>query len=145
MKRPSRVTCFMETAKLWSERGTCPRGIVGAVLVKKGRIISIGYVGSPRGEPHCIDVGCLIDSPEEGCSRTIHAEINCILFAAREGISTEGTTLYITLSPCFRCSQVLYAAGVKEVIYLEEYRDRRGPEFLKEHGVKVSQYVDVLE
>jgi len=144
MKRPSRVTCFMETAKIWSERGTCPRGVVGVVLVRDNRIISIGYVGSPPGEVHCYERGCLIRSQEEGCIRTIHAEINAILFAARQGISTEGTALYTTLSPCFRCCQVILSAGISEVIYLEEYRDKVGLEYLKERGVKVSQYADVM-
>lgn len=145
MKRPSRAYCFMETAEIWSKRGTCPRGIVGVVLVKDNRIISIGYVGSPPNEGHCYDIGCLIRSPEEGCIRTIHAEINAILFAARQGISTEGTTLYTTLSPCFRCCQVILSARISEVIYLNEYRDTLGLEYLKEHGVQVSQYMDVMK
>jgi len=144
MKRPSREKCLMETARIWSERGTCPRGTVGVVLVRDNRIISIGYAASPPRESHCIDIGCLIRSSEEGCIRTVHAEINAILFAARQGISTEGTTLYTTLSPCFRCCQVILSAGISEVIYLEEYRDKIGLEYLRERGVKVSQYVDEI-
>ena len=138
--RPPKDYCLMETAVVWSRRSTCPRGSVGAVLAMGTRIISIGYGGPPPGEPHCTEVGCLIEDPKEGCIRTIHAEINAIGFAARYGISTEGSTMYVTLSPCFRCSQAILAAGVKKLVYMMPYRDTRGIDFLSGKGVEVVKF-----
>ncbi|MCL6542080.1 MAG: dCMP deaminase family protein [Roseiflexus sp.] len=140
MQRPTRYDCLMETARIWAKRGTCPRAEVGAVIEKNGRIISIGYVGAPMGSLHCSDLGCLIYSESEGCVRGIHAEINAIGFAARNGIPTEGSTLHVTVSPCLRCSQAIIAAGIIKVVYDEEYRDLRGIEYLKQNGVYVGQY-----
>lgn len=138
----------MRTAHLFSERSTCNRGQVGAVLVKDKRIIATGYNGAPPGMPHCIDVGCdeLIlwelkgnDTYEEvnlGCQRTVHAEANAILYAARHGISTDGTTMYCTYSPCERCVLLMSSAGIKKIIYDKPYRATPF-ELLTKLGIKV--------
>ena len=110
---------FMAIAELASKRATCPRRSVGAVLVKNKRIIATGYNGSPPGQPHCIDVGCLM--VDGHCIRTIHAEENAIVFCARAGIPVEGATLYITSSPCQHCAKVIIASGITEVVYGDEY------------------------
>ncbi len=135
---------FMRTAILFAERSTCRRKKVGAVLVKDKRIISTGYVGSPSGHMHCIDFGldCLI-GPNGGCVRTIHAEINAVLFAAKNGISTHGTILYCTLSPCIDCAKMLISAGISKVFYYEEYRDKYPISILQNSGIDTINYINI--
>jgi dCMP deaminase len=116
---------FMRMAELVSQRGTCPRAKVGALLVKDRRIVSMGYNGAPPGFKHCTEVGC--DIPEDfnanpGCMRTIHGEANAIAFAARYGIITAGTTMYCTYSPCKKCAELLLSAGIIRFVYNREYR-----------------------
>ena len=74
-----------------------------------------------------------------GCRNATHAEANALAFAARQGISTDGATLYVTVSPCLDCSRLLIAAGIVTVIYEEEYRDDRGIELLRRAGVITSR------
>ncbi len=125
---------FMSIAELASKRATCTRKSVGAVLVRDKRIIATGYNGSPPGQPHCIDAGCLM--VDGHCIRTIHAEENAIVFCARAGIPTENSVLYITSSPCQHCAKVIIASGIKEVVYGDEYwASEHAKEFLK--GSKV--------
>jgi len=139
--RPSREWCLMETARIWAKRGTCLRAEVGSVLEKEGRIISLGYVGSSPGKDHCLDKGCLMDKNIKGCVRGTHSEINVIGFAARYGISTEGSTLYVTVSPCLGCSQAILASGIKKVVYLRKYRDLSGIENLKRNNIIVEEFL----
>lgn len=125
----------MRAAHLFAERSTCNRGQVGAVLVKDDRIISTGYNGAPSGMPHCTEVGCdeLVLYEDRGsdgwdkevnlgCQRTIHAEANVILYAARHGISTEGASIYCTHSPCERCVLLLANAGIAKIVWDKPYR-----------------------
>ena len=77
-------------------------------------------------------------------SIVIHAEINAISFAARYGIPLEGTTMYITMSPCSECAKAIIQAGIKEVVYYNEYKDTNGISFLKENGIKIRQYKGVI-
>lgn len=121
VERPSRDRTLMEVARVFSKRSTC-KVKVGAVLVKEGRVISTGYNGSPPGQPHCVDEGCILDNTHR-CTRTIHAEINVILMAARYGIPTVGTTLYCTTAPCPNCSKLLTNSGIVKVVYEKVYRD----------------------
>ena len=125
MERPDRDRWLMTIAHLVAARGTCPRAKVGALLVKERRIISTGYNGSAPGESHCLDVGCHLN--EAGyCETTIHAEVNCLAQAARLGISTWGTTLYSTYSPCLPCAKLLLSAGVITLVYHHKYHDLSG-------------------
>lgn len=135
MPRIGRHTLNMKVAELMAERSTCTRAKVGCVISVSGRIISTGYAGAPSGVPHCIDVGCEIGS-DGGCSTTLHAEAGAIAFAARKGVVLEGSTLYVTLSPCRSCAKLILTAGIKEVFYRKEYRDTSGIELLKKAGVK---------
>ena len=139
MKRLSINDALMQTAKIWSQRGTCNRKSVGAVIARDTRIISTGYVGSPPGLPHCTDAGCLIDPHTGGCVRTLHAETNAIAFAAAKGLSVERTSLYVTLSPCVSCSKLIVASRISEVYYNEAYRDSSGLDYLLMGGVSVLQ------
>ena len=136
MERISRDEMFCIIAMIVSLRATCERAKIGAVLVKENRIVSIGYNGSPSGSPHCTEAGCLIDE-RGGCKRTVHAEANVIAFAAKNGIETDGTTLYCTVSPCIDCAKLLINSGVKRLVYLEGYRDTSGIELLMNCGVEV--------
>jgi len=123
-------------------RSTCRRAFVGAVAAREGRVKSIGYAGSPPGDPECLDVGCDM-GPAGGCVRTIHAEANTIAWAAREGSSLRDATMYITISPCIVCARLILQAGVKRIVYHCEYRDTSGIDFLRAHGLQVDHLPDL--
>ena len=108
---------FMDIAFMVSERSTCPRLHVGAVLVKNRRIKATGYNGSPMGLPHCDEDGCLMVNNH--CVRTIHAEVNCLLEAAP--VEREGATMYVTHTPCPECQKLIITCGIKRVVYSTEY------------------------
>lgn len=110
-------TYFMDIAFKVSERSTCPRLHVGALLVKDRRIKGTGYNGSPKGLPHCDDAGCLM--ADGHCVRTIHAEVNCLLEVAPD--DRVDASLYITHTPCPECQKLIISCGIKRVIYAEEY------------------------
>lgn len=131
--RPSFHELMMETALIWSRRGTCSRLRVGAVLADRNRILAQGYNGNVSGMNHCPDPH--LDGP---CETAVHAEENVLYFAADRGIATRGTTLYVTHSPCFRCSRGLVNAGIVQVIYGEPYRSLDGVKLLRDAGVKVA-------
>jgi dCMP deaminase len=127
---------LMAVAGILAWRGTCERGSVGAVIAREGRIISTGYVGAPSGIRHCTDGGCEVGT-HGGCVRTVHAEANCIAFAAKYGIPTEGGTLYSTLSPCYECAKIILNSGIRRVVYRDEYRDAKGRELLELAGIEL--------
>lgn len=136
--RITRQDMFTDIIKVLAQRSTCNTRRVGALLAKDNRIISTGYNGPPRGAPHCDEVGCNKDK-NGACIRTVHAEANVIAFAARYGISSEGTTLYTTVAPCFTCAKLIINAGIIAVYYIEEYRMRDGIEALIENGIEVGR------
>lgn len=125
--RPDWDTYFMDIAHVVKSRSNCCRRNVAAVIVKDRRIISTGYNGTPRGVRNCCDGGCArchSDVPSgSGLGECIcsHAEENSITQAAYHGISTKGATIYVTLSPCLMCSKMIINAGIREVVYDEEY------------------------
>lgn len=127
----------MALAEVYSLRATCPRGRIGAVLVREGRPIAAGYNGAPAGLDHCFDAGCETGSGG-GCSRTIHAEANAIAAAAKAGITTEGAELYVTLAPCLSCAQLIINTGVKSVIFRDSYRIEAGIRLLVDAGVHIT-------
>ena len=114
----------MEIAKVVASRGTCDRKYIGAVIVNSAnQILTTGYNGSQPGQPHCSEVGHQMENGH--CIRTIHAEENAILQAARNGTKIDGATLYTTASPCWDCSQQIIRAGIKRIVFGELYRDIR--------------------
>lgn len=119
MTRPSWQTYFRDLARQVATRATCPRKSVGAILVKNGHVQATGYNGSMAGEQHCDDVGCLM--VEGHCARTIHAEVNAVAQAARNGVRLEGAACYVTAKPCWTCLKLLVNSGVKLVWYEEDY------------------------
>lgn len=145
---PSWDEYFMKMAILASERSTCLRRKVGAILVKDKRILSTGYNGAPSGLTHCIDIGCLreklnIPSGEkhELC-RGLHAEQNCIIQAACYGIPIMGSTLYSTTIPCSICSKMLINIKIKKIYYLEGYSDEIAKEMIAEAKIPLVQLGD---
>lgn len=137
MGRISRDKMLMDIALVVKQRSTCLRRQVGAVLALDGRIISTGYNGTPRGVPHCTPNVCNAEKP---CVDTIHAEANTVAFAAQNAISTYGTVLYTTASPCRECAKLLINAGVVEVVYSEEYRDTSPITLLTGVGIRVRRF-----
>lgn len=125
----------MNLAVQAATRSTCPRKHVGAVIVRDKAVLATGYNGSLRGLPHCTDVGCLMDNGH--CVRTVHAEANAILQAARHGVRIEGAEIYVTASPCWDCFKLIANAGLVRVLYGEFYRDERILEFAREAGIQL--------
>jgi dCMP deaminase len=128
----------MGIAELVSQRATCIRRQVGAVLVRDKRIITTGYNGVPAGIRHCSEVGCLreklgVPSGErhELC-RGLHAEQNAIIQAALYGVSLENTILYCTNQPCSICSKMLINVRIKKIIIKSGYADELAAEMLAE-------------
>jgi len=142
-KRKSWDRYFMDICYLVSERSTCLRRKVGAVLVRDKRILCTGYNGAAHGMKHCAEVGCLRDSlgiPAgeriEIC-RGIHAEQNALVQAASFGMNVTGATLYCTHEPCVTCAKMLVNAGIKEFVVAERYPDELGRKLLAEAGLEV--------
>lgn len=108
---------FMDIAMQVKERSTCDRLHVGAVVVKNKRIKSTGYNGSPPGQPHCEDVGCLMI--DEHCKRTIHAEVNAIMECSPA--DRQGATIYVTAQPCMDCAKLIVASGISRVVFAKPY------------------------
>ncbi|MDD7512698.1 MAG: cytidine/deoxycytidylate deaminase family protein [Clostridiales bacterium] len=143
-KRPSWDEYFMGMAKLTSQRSTCLRRKVGAVIVKDKHIIATGYNGAPRGLSHCAELGgCLreeLNVPSgqrhELC-RALHAEQNAIIQAATLGQSIEGASIYITHQPCSICSKMIINAGIDRIVVDEGYPDELATNLLEEAGIKV--------
>jgi len=117
----------MAIAQQVATRSTCDRKHVGAVIARDRMILATGYNGSIRGLPHCDEVGHLMDG--DHCVRTVHAEANAIVQAARSGVRLEGGEIYVTASPCFGCFKLIANAGLVRVVFGEFYRDERIFEF----------------
>lgn len=129
--RPGRDETLMAVAKVYALRSTCNRLHVGAVLAMSGRIISTGYNGPPSNLNHCDHQR---DDPTP-CSEAVHAEANAIAFAARHGLRTEHSTLYVTNQPCLGCAKLIINAGIRRVVYQYEYRDKSGVRLLFEANI----------
>jgi dCMP deaminase len=125
--RPSFDSLFMMNAENMSLRSTCKRLKVGAVLVRDNVPLMSGYNGSISGHDHCTDVGDLMY--ENGCKRTIHAEMNVISQCAKFGIPTNNATMYVTHYPCPECMKHLAQAGIKRVVYQHFYEHRYENDF----------------
>ncbi len=128
-ERPSWDQYFLTITRQVAERSTCNRAKVGAVIVRDKNILASGYNGAPAGLPHCTEVGCLIyqsktptGENEENCYRTIHAEINAIAQAAKNGVSIRDADIYVTHTPCIHCFKVLINTGIKRIFYEKAYK-----------------------
>ena len=125
---------YLEMASVWAKNSYCKRRQVGALLVKDRMIISDGYNGTPSGfENVCED--------ENGVTKpyVLHAEANAISKVAKSGNSSEGATLYVTASPCVECAKLIIQAGIRRVVYRDEYRLTDGIDLLKRAGIIVEK------
>ena len=129
----------MRIAETVATRSTCPRKFVGAVIVRNKTILSTGYNGSIRGMPHCSDVGHMMEN--DHCVATIHAEANAIIQAAKNGVTIESATIYVTASPCWSCFKHIANAGLKRICYREFYRDPRIFEVAQTIGIELVHLV----
>ena len=136
--RPTWHQYFLTITRNVAERSTCTRAKVGAVIVRDKNILATGYNGAPAGMPHCLDVGCLVYTSktpsgevEENCFRTIHAEINAIAQAAKNGASIRDADIYITHTPCIHCVKVLINTGIRRIFYEREYKRATIEELLR--------------
>ena len=141
---------FMEIASMFANHSSCVKRKVGAVLVKDLRILSTGYNGTPSGICNCDEVfknttdlkdgtlpnGIKITHHEFAEQFEIHAEQNCLSFAAKNGVSTKDCTLYITTAPCVNCAKIIIASGITEVVYNEIYKNDYGLKLLKAAKIK---------
>lgn len=149
--RNSQEITFMQIASVLAERSTCRRRQVGAVLVRDNMIIATGHNGAPRGLEHCSDRGWCVrremnvpSGEKHELCRAVHAEQNCIINAARTGVSTMGAHLFTQVSPCPICAKMIVNAGIKKVYFDEYYSDDSGLEILKEAGIElvvISEFV----
>ena len=130
----------MKITEMVASRSTCDRALVGCVLVNRDhRIVSTGYNGSVSGNPHCDDVGHTMRDGH--CIATIHAEMNAILYCAKEGIPTKGTICYVTHFPCLNCTKALIQAGICEIIYKDDYRvDDYAVELFEKNNIPVRKF-----
>ncbi|AFL97722.1 dCMP deaminase family protein [Ornithobacterium rhinotracheale] len=133
-KRNKYDIAYLRMAKIWGQLSYCKRKQVGALIVKDRMIISDGYNGTPSGFENTCE-----DDDNQTKWYVLHAEANAILKVAASTQSCEGATLYITLSPCKECSKLIYQSGIKRVVYIDQYSDTSGLEFLAKAGVEITQ------
>jgi dCMP deaminase len=136
MKNNKYDTKYLEMAKVWSTLSHAKRNKVGALLVKNKTIIADGYNGTPCGfENECEN------EKYETKWYVLHAEANAILKVAKSTQNCEGSTLYLTLSPCKECAKLIVQAGIIRVLYIEKYRDTTGIDFLHKAGILCEQFI----
>ena len=145
-ERPSWHQYFLTITRQVAERSTCLRAKVGAVIVRDKNILATGYNGAPAGMPHCTEAGCLVYQSrtpsgelEENCFRTIHAEINAIAQAAKNGAAIRDADIYVTHTPCIHCFKVLVNTGIRRIFYDREYKRDTLAELLQNTDVKLER------
>jgi|LauGreDrversion4_2_1035121.scaffolds.fasta_scaffold171764_2 dCMP deaminase len=126
---------YLNMALEWAKLSHCTRKQVGALIVKNGMIISDGYNGTPTG----FENSCETEENETHWF-VIHGEANAILKCAKHGQSCQGSTLYLTHSPCKDCSKLILQSGISKLVYMEDYKDLSGLEFLKNAGLEIVKY-----
>jgi dCMP deaminase len=136
-------TYFIEITNVVKKRSTCLRRQVGAVIVKNNNLLASGYNGVPTKITHCSIVGCLRDKlnvpsgqNHELC-RGLHAEQNAIIQAAKHGVNIDGSTIYTNTKPCSICTKMIINAGIRKIVYLNDYNDSLADELLKETKIRL--------
>jgi dCMP deaminase len=130
---------YLRMARIWAENSYCTRRQVGALVVKNKMIISDGYNGTPSGFENVCEDEQNVTKPY-----VLHAEANAITKLARSSNNSEGATIYITASPCIECAKLIIQAGIKRVVYGEQYRLTDGIELLQRAGIEVV-FIDINE
>lgn len=151
--RPSWDEYFMEVANAVAKRATCDRGRSGCVIARDKQILVTGYVGSPKGFPHCDEEGHLMKKliHEDGhtsshCVRTIHAEQNAICQAAKLGVGIQGGTLYCKMTPCRVCAMMIINSGIERVVSEKKYHNgQESEEMLNQAGIKLDYFDESVE
>ncbi len=123
---------YLRMARIWSENSYCRRRKVGALIVKEKMIISDGYNGTPSGFPNICE-----DADDVTFPYVLHAEANAITKVARSNNSSDGSTLYVTASPCVECSKLIIQSGIRRVVFSELYRITDGIDLLRKAGIEV--------
>jgi len=125
---------YLKMAKVWAENSHCKRSQVGCLIVSNRQIISDGYNGTPSGFPNNCE-----DCDNNTLPTVLHAEANAITKIAKSTNSAEGSTLYVTLSPCFDCAKIIIQAGIKRIVYSEVYRKTDSFKLFEEAGIEIKQ------
>ena len=125
---------YLRMAAIWAENSYCQRRKVGALVVKEKMIISDGYNGTPSGFENVCEDAHGVTHPY-----VLHAEANAITKLARSGNNSDQATLYVTASPCIECAKLIIQAGIRRVVYAEQYRLTDGIDLLRRAGVEVEQ------
>lgn len=129
---------YLRMAVEWAKLSHCKRKQVGALIVKDRMIISDGYNGAPTGFDNCCE-----DENGDTFWYVLHAEANAMMKVAKSTHDSNGSTLYITLSPCRNCSKNILQAGIRRVVYHVEYKDRSGLDFLEKAGIELAHIPDL--
>ncbi|KOH46894.1 deoxycytidylate deaminase [Sunxiuqinia dokdonensis] len=125
---------YLKMANIWAQNSYCKRRQVGALLVKDQMIISDGYNGTPSGFENICEDENNVTKPY-----VLHAEANAISKVAKSNNSSEGATLYVTSSPCMECSKLIIQAGIKRVVFTDNYRLENGINLLRQANIEVVQ------
>ena len=125
---------YLQMARVWAENSYCVRRKVGALLVKDKMIISDGYNGTPAGFENICE-----DDMGKTKPYVLHAEANAITKVAKSANNCDGSTLYVTASPCIECAKLIIQAGIKRVVYADPYRSDEGIELLRKVGIECVQ------
>ena len=152
-KRPSWDEYFINIMNAVASRATCDRGRSGCVITKDNHILVTGYVGSPKGLPHCDDLGHLLKkiihedgSVTENCLRTAHAEQNAICQAAKLGIPLNRSTLYCRMTPCMACTYMIINCGISRIVCERKYKlSKDSEELLKLSNIKIEYLYDEIQ
>ncbi len=152
-KRPSWDRYFLDLCEAVSKRATCDRGRSGCVIVKDKRILTTGYVGSPAGLHHCDEIGHdmrkVFDDAgnvTQHCVRTLHAEQNAMIQAAKFGVSIDGATLYCKMIPCRSCAMMIINSGIKRVVAQKHYHAEADTvKMFKDAGIELVVMSDEVE
>ncbi len=140
-KRNKFIDLYMDIAERISYMSVAERLKVGALIVKDGRIISMGWNGTPPGWENSCEIhnadGSLTTKPE-----VVHAEMNCILKVAKSNDNCQNADLILTHSPCSECAKLVLSSGIRSVVYKHQYRNDLGIKMLRKGGIKVSQHND---
>lgn len=161
--RPEKDQYYLDIAKVVSTRSTCLKVMMGSIIVKEDQIIAAGYVGAPRHTKSSLEhkfclrekLGIQSGSQYELC-RSVHAEQNAIINAARSGVSLLGGDIYIygkskktgaviNAFPCFICKKMIINAGLRRIICSTTEEDRPFHTFQVDDLVKEWQEKDIIE
>lgn len=151
--RPTWDEYFMEVTRAVAKRATCDRGRSGCVIARDKQILVTGYVGAPKGLPHCDEVGHQMKTVthEDGtttqhCLRTTHAEQNAIVQAAKLGVAIDGATVYCKMTPCPTCAKMIINSGITRIVCEKRYHaGKESEEMFRQVGVELHFFDDTVE